>query len=132
MEKKTEREKIVKKKNKKSVQAGNIYIQSSFNNTIVTITDEQGGTIAWATAGTLGFKGSKKSTPYAAQTAAASAVEKARVLGLKSAKVFVSGVGSGRESAVRSLINSKLDINIIKDTTPIPHNGCRPKKIRRV
>ena len=124
--------KIVKKKIKKSVLAGSIYIQSTFNNTIITITDDSGNTIAWASTGSIGFKGTKKSTPYAAQLAATNAIEKARQFGFNKAKVFVSGVGSGRESAVRALINAKIEVDLIKDTTPIPHNGCRAKKIRRV
>ena len=124
--------KEVKKRVKKHVVSGNIYIQSTFNNTLVTITDEKGGVITWATSGSLGFKGTKKSTPYAAQLAATNAIEKAKSMGLAKAKIFVSGVGSGRESAVRALINARLDIELIKDTTPIPHNGCRAKKSRRV
>lgn len=124
--------KVVKKKVKKTVVSGCIYIQSTFNNTLVTITDDNGNTIAWASTGSIGFKGSKKSTPYAAQLAATNAIEKARQFGFAKAKVFVSGVGSGRESAVRALLNAKIAVDSIKDTTPIPHNGCRAKKIRRV
>lgn len=123
-----------KKKKRKilSVHNGRIYIQSTFNNTIVTITDESGGTIAWASAGNCGFKGTRKSTPYAAQITAQSALNKAMNAGLKSASVYVSGVGSGRESAVRALNVAGLTINCIKDITPVPHNGTRPKKPRRV
>lgn len=124
--------KIVKKRAKSVVNSGCIYIQSSFNNTIISITDENGGVISWASAGALGFKGAKKSTPYAAQLAAASAIEKARSRGLINAKVFVSGVGSGREAAVRAITNTDIQISIIKDITPVPHNGCRAKKPRRV
>jgi len=126
------KDKALKKKIKKSVASGFIYIQSSFNNTIVTVTDEAGNTIAWSSSGSLGFKGTKKSTPYAAQLAATSAIEKAKAYGFSKAKVYISGVGSGRESAVRALINAKLTIEIIKDVTPISHNGCRPKKARRI
>ena len=122
----------VKKKVKRSINAGRVYIQSSFNNTIVTVTDDRGNVISWASAGTLSFKGTKKSTPYAAQMTSVSAIEKAKGTGLRKIQVFVSGVGAGRESAVRALVNSGLDIECIKDTTPIPHNGCRPKKSRRI
>lgn len=124
--------KIVKKKAKAPVHTGCIYIQSSFNNTIITITDDKGGVISWATSGALGFKGAKKATPYAAQLAAASAIEKAKTRGLGKVKVFVSGVGSGREAAVRAITNTDLEVSSIKDITPIPHNGCRAKKPRRV
>ena len=120
------------KKSKRALTVGNIYIQSSFNNTIVTVTDETGNTVAWASAGSIGFKGTKKSTPYAAGLAATSAIEKARLMGLSKANLFVNGVGSGREQAVRALTNSRIEIDIIKDTTPIAHNGCRPKKARRI
>ena len=132
MAKKTEVKKAVKKKVKKSVATGCIYIQSSFNNTIVTITDDAGNTLSWASTGSIGFKGTKKSTPYPAQLAATSAIEKAKTFGFSKAKVYVSGVGSGRESAIRALLNAKIEVEIIKDTTPIAHNGCRAKKIRRV
>lgn len=130
--KKAEAKKITKKKIKKAVHSGNVYIQSSFNNTIVTITDEDGNTISSASSGSIGFKGTKKSTPYAAQLATSSALEKARAYGLSKAKVFISGVGAGRESAVRSLVNARIEVDIIKDVTPIAHNGCRAKKSRRV
>jgi len=130
--KQTEVKKVVKKKVKKSVPTGCIYIQSSFNNTIITITDEVGNTISWASTGSIGFKGTKKSTPYAAQLTATSAIEKAKLFGFNKAKVYVSGVGSGRESAIRALLNAKIEVEMIKDTTPIAHNGCRAKKIRRV
>lgn len=131
MTKKTVKKELKKKKSKKSITSGNIYIQSSFNNTIVTITDESGNVVTWASSGSIGFKGTKKSTPYAAGLATTSAIEKARSMGLSKAKLYVNGIGSGRESAVRALTNSKIDIELIKDTTPIPHNGCRPKKSRR-
>jgi small subunit ribosomal protein S11 len=124
--------KAVKKKSKTPVFSGNIYIQSSFNNTMISITDDSGNLISWATAGSTGFKGARKSTPYAAQLAATAALEKAKARGFSKAKVFVSGVGSGRESAVRAITNTNLEVSIIKDTTPLAHNGCRPKKARRV
>lgn len=130
--KKIVEKKIVKKKSKIPVNSGNIYIQSSFNNTIISITDDKGNLISWASAGSIGFKGAKKSTPYAAQLAAAAAIEKAKARGFVKGKIYVSGVGSGRESAVRALTNANLEIALIKDTTPIAHNGCRPKKARRV
>lgn len=121
-----------KKRAKSLVQSGNIYIQSTFNNTLITITDEIGGAIAASSAGALGFKGSKKSTPYAAQLAVAAAVDKAKNRGFNKGNVFVSGVGPGRDAAVRALGNASIDISVIKDITPIPHNGCRAKKPRRV
>ncbi len=123
---------VTKKKIKRSVFSGKVFIQSSFNNSIVTVTDDSGNVISWASAGTLGFKGTKKSTPYAAQMTSTSALEKAKSFGLKKVQVFVSGVGAGRESAVRALTNTGVDIDCIKDMTPIPHNGCRPKKSRRI
>ncbi|OGS20389.1 MAG: 30S ribosomal protein S11 [Elusimicrobia bacterium RIFOXYA2_FULL_39_19] len=109
-----------------------VYISSSFNNTIVTITDEKGNTIIWETAGSSGFKGTKKGTPYAAQIAAANAAKKAVEMGAKQASVFVKGPGPGREVAIRALQGAGLSITAIKDVTPIPHNGCRPPKPRRV
>lgn len=124
--------KIVKKRAKTPVYAGNIYIQSTFNNTLVTITDEKGGSIAAASAGALGFKGAKKSTPYAAQLTVANAVEKAKTRGFSKANIYVSGVGPGRDSAVRALMNAGIEAKLIKDVTPIAHNGCRAKKPRRV
>jgi len=129
---KKKEDKAVKKKIRKNVGSGNIYIQSTFNNTIITVSDDRGNVISWASAGSLGFKGTKKSTPYAAQLAASAAIEKAKASGLSAAKVYVSGVGSGRESAVRALTNANIEIGLIKDITPIAHNGCRPKKPRRV
>ncbi len=124
--------KAKKKKEKKTVFEGNVYIQATFNNTIVTVTDLKGNTISWSSAGSLGFKGAKKSTPYAAQTTAETATSRARDYGLKEVNVFVKGPGMGRESAIRSLGAMGLQVKSIKDITPIPHNGCRPKKSRRV
>ena len=121
-----------KKKEKKNISEGIAHIQSTFNNTIVTITDLSGKVIAWASAGMQGFKGSRKSTPFAAQMAAEDAVKKAREHGVRSVQVYVKGPGSGRESALRSLQLAGLKISLIRDVTPIPHNGCRPPKRRRV
>jgi len=130
--KKATTKKVIKKRVKKNIVSGNIYIQSSFNNTIITITDDNGNVFASSSSGALGFKGTKKSTPYAAQLAATAAIEKAKLSGFSKAKIFVSGVGAGRESAVRAFVNARLEIESIKDTTPIAHNGCRPKKSRRI
>ncbi|MFP4382835.1 MAG: 30S ribosomal protein S11 [Spirochaetia bacterium] len=124
--------KTKKKKEKKSVYEGKVYIQATFNNTIVTITDLNGNSISWASAGGLGFRGAKKSTPYAAQTTAETAAQKAMDSGLQEVHVFVKGPGVGRESAIRSLGALGLRVKSIKDITPIPHNGCRPRKSRRV
>ena len=121
-----------KKRAKKTVFEGHVYVQATFNNTIVTITDLQGNTVSWASAGGLGFRGAKKSTPYAAQTTAETAAKKALDFGLREVHVFVKGPGVGRESAIRSLGNLGLTVKSIKDSTPIPHNGCRPRKSRRV
>jgi len=121
-----------KKKEKKNISEGIAHIQSTFNNTIVTITDLGGNVVAWASAGMQGFKGSRKSTPFAAQMAAEDAVKKAKEHGLRSVQVYVKGPGSGRESALRSLQVAGLRISLIRDVTPIPHNGCRPPKRRRV
>lgn len=121
-----------KKKIKKNIERGQAHIQSTFNNTIITITDVSGNAISWASAGGLGFKGSRKSTPYAAQMAAEEAAKVAMEHGLKMIEVFVKGPGSGREAAIRSLQAAGLEISSIKDVTPIPHNGCRPPKRRRV
>ena len=129
---KTGSKKPIKRKQKLAVLSGNIYIQSTFNNTIVTITDDSGNVISSVSAGSIGFKGAKKSTPYAAQLSATNAIEKARARGLQKVSVFVSGVGSGRESAVRAITNTNLNVLTIKDTTPVAHNGCRAKKLRRV
>ena len=125
--------KVVKKRReRKNVEKGVAHIRSTFNNTIVTITDMQGNAIAWGTAGEMGFKGSKKSTPYAAQTAAEHAAKIAVDHGMKTVEVLVRGPGAGRESAIRALNTAGLEITMIKDVTPIPHNGCRPPKRRRV
>lgn len=121
-----------KKKEKKTVVEGNVYIQATFNNTIVTITDLKGNALSWCSAGSLGFRGAKKSTPYAAQTTAETATTRARDYGLQIVNVYVKGPGVGRESAIRSLGNLGLKVKTIKDITPIPHNGCRPRKSRRV
>ena len=122
----------VKKKVKKNVQSGIAHIQSTFNNTIVTITDVSGNVVAWSSAGVRGFKGSRKSTPFAAQLAAEDAAKKAMDHGMRSISVFVKGPGSGRESALRALQAAGFKITLIRDVTPIPHNGCRPPKRRRV
>jgi small subunit ribosomal protein S11 len=121
-----------KKKEKRIVQSGVAHIQATFNNTQITITDMGGNAVVWATAGSQGFKGSRKSTPFAAQKAAEMVAKKAIEQGMKQVDVYVNGPGSGRESAVRSLQAAGLKINMIKDVTPIPHNGCRPPKRRRV
>lgn len=121
-----------KKKELKNIVKGVAHIKSTFNNTIVTISDTNGNVIAWASAGTSGFKGSKKSTPFAAQLAAEDVARKSMEHGLKQVEVYVKGPGAGREAAIRSLQAAGLEINLIKDVTPIPHNGCRPPKRRRV
>jgi len=123
---------VRKRREKKLVERGAVHIRSSFNNTIVTITDVSGNALSWASAGGLGFRGSKKSTPFAAQSAAETAARSAMEYGLKSVEVYVKGPGSGREAAIRSLQAAGLDVIMIKDVTPIPHNGCRPPKRRRV
>lgn len=117
---------------RKNIENGAVHIQSTFNNTIVTITDTQGNAISWASSGGLGFRGSRKSTPFAAQTAAETAAKAAMEHGLKSVEVYVKGPGSGREAAIRALQTVGLEVKMIKDVTPIPHNGCRPPKRRRV
>ena len=122
----------VKRREKKHVETGAAHIRSTFNNTIVTITDSNGYTIAWASAGGLGFKGSRKSTPFAAQMAAEQAARAAIDQGMRSADVFVKGPGAGREAAIRALQAAGIEVSSIKDVTPIPHNGCRPPKRRRV
>jgi small subunit ribosomal protein S11 len=129
---KTTSAKTGRKKERKNVTAATAHVNSTFNNTIVTITDAQGNTLAWSTAGHKGFKGSRKSTPYAAQIAAEDAGIKAKEHGVKSLDVLVKGPGSGRESALRALQSVGFVINSIKDITPVPHNGCRPRKARRV
>lgn len=126
------KEKARKKKIAKGITSGIAHIQASFNNTIITITDKQGNTLAWSTPGIVGYGGSKKSTPFAAQIAATDAAKKAKEVGLKEVEVYVKGPGFGRESAIRALQASGLTITVIRDITPIPHNGCRPKKKRRV
>jgi len=123
---------VKKKKEKKTVANGAIHIKSTFNNTIVTVTDMEGNVLAWASAGSVGFKGSRKGTPYAAQLAAESVAKKAQEFGIKNLTIYVKGPGSGRESAMRVLQAFGFKIVAIKDVTPIPHNGCRPPKRRRV
>ena len=124
--------KVTKKRVKKNVQHGQAHIQSSFNNTIVTLTDSEGNALSWASAGEMGFRGSKKSTPYAAQMAAETAAKAAVVHGLKTVEVMVEGPSSGGEAAIRALQACGLEVTSIKDVTPVPHNGCRPPKRRRV
>lgn len=121
-----------KRRERKNIERGAAHIQSTFNNTIVTITDVQGNSLSWASAGGLGFRGSKKSTPFAAQMAAETAAKAAMEYGLKSVEVYVKGPGQGREAAIRALQAAGLEVNMIKDVTPVPHNGCRPPKRRRV
>jgi 30S ribosomal protein S11 len=121
-----------RRRERKNIEKGAAHIRSSFNNTMVTITDVQGNTISWATSGEMGFRGSRKSTPYAAQTAAEKAAKAAMEHGLKTVEVFVKGPGQGREAAIRALQSAGLEVTMIKDVTPIPHNGCRPPKRRRV
>jgi len=129
---KTGKKKSFKKKEKRVVHVGVVHVQATFNNTIVTISDQEGNTIAWSSAGSLGFRGSRKGTPFAAQQAALTAANKAAESGLRSVDVRVSGPGSGRESAVRALSTAGIEVRVIRDATPIPHNGCRPPKKRRV
>jgi len=121
-----------KKKAKKVLRSGVVHVNATFNNTIVTITDETGGVACWESAGTIGYKGSRKATPYAAQLAAEKASEAASKMGLKECEVRVRGPGGGRESAIRALVNSGINVKAIVDVTPLPHNGCRPRKKRRV
>lgn len=120
-----------KKKEKKNVVNGRVYIQATFNNTIVTVTDSAGNVICWSSSGTMGFKGVKKSTPFAAQMVTEAMVKKAKDMGLQKAEVYVKGPGTGRESAIRAVISQDIDIIALHDITPIPHNGCRPRKIRK-
>ncbi|NLW22818.1 MAG: 30S ribosomal protein S11 [Tissierellia bacterium] len=122
----------VRRRERKNIERGQAHIQSTFNNTMVTLTDLQGNVISWSSAGSLGFKGSRKATPFAAQQAAEEAAKKAMEHGLKTVEVYVKGPGSGREAAIRSLQAAGLEVSLIKDVTPIPHNGCRPPKRRRV
>jgi small subunit ribosomal protein S11 len=126
------KKKSFKKKEKRIVHSGIVHIQATFNNTIVTIADQEGHTLSWSSAGSLGFRGSRKGTPFAAQQAALTAANKAAETGLRTVEVRISGPGSGRESAVRALSTAGLEVRNIKDATPIPHNGCRPPKKRRV
>src|SRR5947209_10984421 len=128
---KSTKKKSFKKKEKRVVHTGVVHIQATFNNTIVTISDQEGNTISWSSAGSLGFRGSRKGTPFAAQQAAMTAANKANESGLRVVEVRVSGPGSGRESAVRALSTAGIEVRAIKDVTPIPHNGCRPPKKRR-
>ena len=126
------KKKSAKKREKKVVPVGRAYIQATFNNTIVTISDTEGNTVCWSSAGSLGFRGSRKGTPFAAQQAGVTAGNKARDVGMRTIEVSVKGPGSGRDSAIRGLQNTGLEIRAIKDVTPMPHNGCRPPKKRRV
>jgi len=126
------KKKVTKKKVKKNISTGIAHIHASFNNTIISITDKEGNVVSWASAGNLGFKGSRKSTPFAAGQASEKAASLAMENGMKTVDVYVKGPGSGRESAIRSLQAAGLEITLIKDVTPIPHNGCRPPKRRRV
>jgi small subunit ribosomal protein S11 len=126
------KKKSFKKKEKRVVHNGTVHVQATFNNTIVTIADPEGNTISWSSAGSLGFRGSRKGTPFAAQQASMTAASKAKEVGLRVVDVRVSGPGSGRESAIRALATAGLEVRGIKDSTPIPHNGCRPPKKRRV
>lgn len=124
--------KRIGKKIKKNIVGGSAHIQTTFNNTIISITDQTGNVIAWSSAGSLGFKGSRKGTPFAAQIASEAAAKKAMEMGLKHVDVYVKGPGAGRETAIRALQAAGLEITLIKDVTPVPHNGCRPPKRRRV
>ncbi len=132
MAKKVAVKRVTKRRVKKNVERGQAHIQASFNNTIVTLTDAEGNALSWASAGGLGFRGSRKSTPYAAQMAVETATKAALIHGLKYVDVFVKGPGSGREAAIRALAASGLEVTSIRDVTPVPHNGCRPPKRRRV
>jgi small subunit ribosomal protein S11 len=127
-----DKKRVLRRSQRKNIERGTAHIRSSFNNTIVTISDTAGNAIAWSSAGSLGFKGSKKSTPFAAQSTAETAARGAMEHGVKSVDVYVKGPGAGRESAIRALQAAGLEITMIKDATPIPHNGCRPPKRRRV
>ena len=129
---KTAKKAVKKRRERKNIASGAAHLQSTFNNTIITITDTEGNTVSWASAGELGFKGSRKSTPFAAQMAAETAAKLAMEHGMKTVEVYVKGPGSGREAAIRALQATGLDITLIRDVTPIPHNGCRPPKRRRV
>ena len=126
------KKKVAKKKVRKNVQSGIVHVRSTFNNTIITITDVSGNAVSWSSSGSRGFKGSRKSTPFAAQLAAEEAARKAQEHGMRSVTVHVKGPGAGREAALRALANAGFKITLIRDVTPIPHNGCRPPKRRRV
>lgn len=126
------KKKVFKKKEKKVIPTGVVHIQATFNNTIVSITDTTGNVVAWSSAGSLGFRGSRKGTPYAAQQASLTAANKARDIGMRTVEVRVSGPGAGRESAIRALATTGIEVRAIRDATPVPHNGCRPPKKRRV
>jgi small subunit ribosomal protein S11 len=126
------KKRTTKRREKKIVPSGHAYIQATFNNTIVTISDTEGNVVCWSSAGSLGFRGSRKGTPFAAQQASVTAGNKARDMGMRTIEVSVKGPGSGRDSAIRGLQNTGLEIRAIRDVTPIPHNGCRPPKKRRV
>jgi len=126
------KKKVFKKKEKKVIPSGVVHIQATFNNTIVSVSDTSGNIVAWSSAGSLGFRGSRKGTPFAAQQASLTAANKAREAGVRSVEVRVSGPGAGRESAIRALATAGIEVRAIRDTTPIPHNGCRPPKKRRV
>lgn len=128
----TKKTSVRRRRERKNIDRGSAHIQSTFNNTIVTITDVQGNAVSWASSGELGFRGSRKSTPFAAQTAAETAAKAAMEHGMKTVEVYVKGPGSGREAAIRALQGAGLEVSMIKDVTPIPHNGCRPPKRRRV
>ena len=132
MAKATAKKATKKRRERKNVEKGAAHIRSTFNNTIITITDMNGNAVSWASAGELGYKGSRKSTPYAAQMAAETAAKVAKEHGLRSVEVYVKGPGAGRESAIRALSTCELEITLISDVSPIPHNGCRPPKRRRV
>jgi len=121
-----------KKKIKRKIEKGQVHIQSTFNNTIITVTDMDGNVITWSSSGKVGYQGSRKSTPFAAQISAENVAQEAKDIGLKEVQIFVKGPGAGRESAIRSFQSAGLDVSLIKDITPIPHNGCRPPKRRRV
>ena len=129
---KNKKNKKRRRKVKRNIEKGQAHIKSTFNNTIISITDEEGKVVAWSSAGKVGYKGSRKSTPFAAQLAAENAAEEAKDMGMKDIEIFVKGPGSGRESAIRTLQSAGLNITLIKDITPIPHNGCRPPKRRRI
>ena len=129
---KTGKKKTFKKKEKKVVPSGIVHIQATFNNTIVSIADPAGNVVSWSSAGSLGFRGSRKGTPFAAQQASHTAASKCREFGMRSVEVRISGPGAGRESAIRALATSGIEVRAIKDVTPVPHNGCRPPKKRRV